>query len=107
MRAQAAPPAHSFLNSQPGIIGCAQQGIGADRRLCRQGFASLRKTAAAAMPLPGVFLQEYQDLRNQMDHANHKLQAESKRSEGDAAPVVGRSETLIITMCLAVRLFCW
>jgi methyl-accepting chemotaxis protein len=64
-------------------------------------IAGLRKTASAAMPLLGGFLQEYQDLRNQMDDANDKLQAETKRSETDAARVVGRSETVIIAMCLA------
>jgi len=63
-------------------------------------IASLRKTSAAAMPLLGGFLQEYQDLRNLMDDSNDKLQAESKRSESDAVRVVGRSETLIVAMCL-------
>ena len=63
-------------------------------------IASLRKTSSAAMPLLGGFLQEYQDLRNLMDDSNDKLQAESKRSESDAARVVGRSETAILSMCL-------
>jgi methyl-accepting chemotaxis protein len=63
-------------------------------------IASLRKTSSAAMPLLGGFLQEYQDLRNQMDDSNDKLQAESKRSESDAAHVVGRSETAIVAMCI-------
>jgi len=63
-------------------------------------IASLRKNSAAAMPLLGGFLQEYQDLRNLMDDGNDKLQAESKRSESDAARVVGRSETAIVVMCL-------
>src|SRR5258708_1109247 len=64
-------------------------------------IASLRKNSAAAMPLLGSFLQQYQDLRNQMDDSNDKLQAESKRSESDAARVVGRSETAIVGMCIA------
>jgi methyl-accepting chemotaxis protein len=63
-------------------------------------IASLRKNPSAAMPLLGGLLQEYQDLRNQMDDANDKLQAESKRSESDAARVVGRSETAIVVMCV-------
>jgi methyl-accepting chemotaxis protein len=63
-------------------------------------IASLRKNSSAAMPLLGVFLQEYQDLRNLMDDSNDKLQAETKRSESDAARVVGRSETAIVAMCL-------
>jgi methyl-accepting chemotaxis protein len=52
------------------------------------------------MPLLGGFLQEYQDLRNLMDDSSDKLQAESKRSESDAARIVGRSETAILVMCL-------
>src|SRR5258708_6674966 len=63
-------------------------------------IAGLRKNSAAAMPLLGGFLQEYQDLRNLMDDSNDKLQAESKRSESDAARVVGRSETAIVAMCI-------
>src|SRR5579862_7817215 len=63
-------------------------------------IASLRKTAAAAMPLLGGFLQQYQDLRNQMDASSDKLQDEAKRSETDAAKVVRRSETMILSMCL-------
>jgi methyl-accepting chemotaxis protein len=64
-------------------------------------MAGLRKTPSTAMPLLAGFLQEYQDLRNQMDDSNDKLQAESKRSESDAARVVSRSETIIVAMCLA------
>jgi methyl-accepting chemotaxis protein len=63
-------------------------------------IAGLRKNTSAAMPLLGGFLQEYQDLRNQMDDLNDKLQAESKRSELDAARVVKRSETVIVIMCI-------
>jgi methyl-accepting chemotaxis protein len=63
-------------------------------------IASLRKTSSAAMPLLGGFLQQYQDLRNLMDDSNDKLQAESKRSEVDAARVVSRSETAIVAMCV-------
>ena len=63
-------------------------------------IAGLRKNAAAAMPLLGGFLQQYQDLRNLMDDSNDKLQAESKRSESDAARVVSRSETAIVAMCI-------
>ena len=63
-------------------------------------IAGLRKTSSAAMPLLGGFLQQYQDLRNLMDDSNDKLQAESKRSESDAARVVGRSETVILSLCI-------
>jgi methyl-accepting chemotaxis protein len=63
-------------------------------------IASLRKNSSAAMPLLGGFLQDYQDLRNLMDDSNDKLQAESKRSESDAARVVSRSELAIAAMCL-------
>jgi methyl-accepting chemotaxis protein len=63
-------------------------------------IASLRKNSAAAMPLLGGFLQQYQDLRNLMDDSSDKLQAETKRSESDAARVVGRSELAIVAMCL-------
>jgi methyl-accepting chemotaxis protein len=52
------------------------------------------------MPLLGGVLQQYQDLRNQMDDSNDKLQAESNRSELDAAHIVGRSEIAILVMCL-------
>ena len=63
-------------------------------------IAALRKNAATAMPLLGGFLQEYQDLRNQMDDSNDKLDAESKRTESDAARVARSSETAILGMCL-------
>jgi methyl-accepting chemotaxis protein len=63
-------------------------------------ITALRKTAAAAMPLLGGFLQQYQDLRNQMDASSDKLQEEAKRSESDAARVVSRSESAILGMCL-------
>jgi methyl-accepting chemotaxis protein len=59
-----------------------------------------RKDAATAMPMLGPFLQGYQDLRNMMDDANDKLQADSERSEADAGRAVNRSETAIITICL-------
>ncbi|MBZ5642439.1 MAG: methyl-accepting chemotaxis protein [Acidobacteriia bacterium] len=63
-------------------------------------IASLRKTPSAAMAMLGGFLQHYQDLRNQMDASNDKLQAETKRSEVDAAGVVSQSESAIVVMCL-------
>jgi methyl-accepting chemotaxis protein len=63
-------------------------------------IVSLRKTSSAAMPLLGGFLQEYQDLRNQMDESNDKLQAESNRSESGATRIVKRSETAIAAMCI-------
>jgi methyl-accepting chemotaxis protein len=67
-------------------------------------ITSLRKNPSTVMPLLGGFLQQYQDLRNQMDDSNDKLQAESKRSEADAARVVSRSENAIVVMCLACSL---
>ena len=63
-------------------------------------ISSLRKNTGAAMPLLGGFLQEYQDLRNVMDDLNDKLDAESKRSQTDAARVVRRSEIAIVAMCI-------
>lgn len=63
-------------------------------------ISSLRKNTAAAMPLLSAFLQQYQDLRNEMDGLNDKLEAESKRSQSDAVRVERRSEIAIFFMCL-------
>jgi methyl-accepting chemotaxis protein len=59
-----------------------------------------RKDAATTMPMLEPFFQGYQDLRNMMDDANDKLQADSERSEADAGRAVNRSETAIIAICL-------
>lgn len=59
-----------------------------------------RNSPSATASLLGPFLQDYQDLRNLMDNGNDKLQAESKRSEADAARVVVRSQIAIAIMCV-------
>jgi methyl-accepting chemotaxis protein len=92
--------AASFTHSPELLAALTKESATSEDYLAKSSkIAGLRKTAAAAMPLLGGFLQEYQDLRNQMDDSNDKLQAESKRSEVDAARVVSRSETAIVVMC--------
>lgn len=62
-------------------------------------ISAVRRNAAAAGALLGDFLQGYQDLRDQMDAVNDKLQAESTRSESDAKKVVARSKLAITLIC--------
>jgi methyl-accepting chemotaxis protein len=95
------PVAKSLSQGQAVLVALQKETKLSEEYLAQASkISDQRKDAATAMPMLGPFLQGYQDLRNMMDDANDKLQADSERSEADAGRAVNRSETAIIAICL-------